>query len=112
MAVGESPVVTSTIPLPNRLVGLFFCAFILLFHQILLTRIFSVITWYHFAFVAISIALLGWGLGGMVVHLGKRQSPLTIEQAAAALEISTTTADRDWTYARAWLFREMAKGNP
>jgi len=36
---------------------------------------------------------------------------LTIEQAAAALEISTTTADRDWTYAKAWLFREMAKGN-
>src|SRR5436190_11157515 len=35
---------------------------------------------------------------------------LTIEQAAAALEISTTTADRDWTYARAWLFREMSKG--
>jgi len=37
---------------------------------------------------------------------------LTIEQAATALEISTTTADRDWTYARAWLFREMSKGNP
>jgi RNA polymerase sigma factor (TIGR02999 family) len=32
---------------------------------------------------------------------------LTIEQAAAALGISTTTADRDWTYARAWLFRAM-----
>jgi RNA polymerase sigma factor (TIGR02999 family) len=37
---------------------------------------------------------------------------LTIEQAAAALDISTTTADRDWTYAKAWLFREMAKGIP
>jgi len=35
---------------------------------------------------------------------------LTIEQAAQALGISTTTADRDWTYARAWLFREMSKG--
>ncbi len=35
---------------------------------------------------------------------------LTIEQAAAALGISTTTADRDWTYARAWLFREMSRG--
>jgi len=35
---------------------------------------------------------------------------LTIEQAAAALGISTTTADRDWSYARAWLFREMSKG--
>jgi RNA polymerase sigma factor (sigma-70 family) len=35
---------------------------------------------------------------------------LTIEQAAAVLGISTTTADRDWTYARAWLFREMSQG--
>lgn len=35
---------------------------------------------------------------------------LSIEQAALALNISTTTADRDWTYARAWLFREMSKG--
>src|SRR4051794_9003937 len=34
---------------------------------------------------------------------------LTIEQAAEALGISATTADRDWTYARAWLFREMSK---
>jgi RNA polymerase sigma factor (TIGR02999 family) len=36
---------------------------------------------------------------------------LTIEQAAAALGISTTTADRDWTYAKAWLFREISKGS-
>jgi RNA polymerase sigma factor (TIGR02999 family) len=35
---------------------------------------------------------------------------LTNEQAAEALGISTATCDRDWTYARAWLFREMARG--
>ena len=34
---------------------------------------------------------------------------LTIEQAADALDISAATAERDWTYARAWLFREMRK---
>ena len=34
---------------------------------------------------------------------------LTIEQAAEALGIGTSTADRDWSYARAWLFREMTK---
>jgi len=34
---------------------------------------------------------------------------LTIEQAAEALGIGTSTADRDWSYARAWLFREMSK---
>jgi RNA polymerase sigma factor (sigma-70 family) len=36
---------------------------------------------------------------------------LTIEEAAQALSISATTADRDWTYARAWLFREMSEKN-
>jgi RNA polymerase sigma factor (sigma-70 family) len=32
---------------------------------------------------------------------------LTQQQAAAALGIGVTTADRDWAYARAWLFREI-----
>ena len=32
---------------------------------------------------------------------------LTIEQAAGMLGISITTAKRHWTYARAWLFREL-----
>src|SRR3954447_17764463 len=36
-----------------------------------LTRIYSASIWYHFAFVAISVALLGWGLGGFTVHVWK-----------------------------------------
>src|ERR1041384_6455976 len=36
-----------------------------------LPRIYSASIWYHFAFVAISVALLGWGLGGFTVHLWK-----------------------------------------
>jgi RNA polymerase sigma factor (TIGR02999 family) len=32
---------------------------------------------------------------------------LTIEQAAKALGLSTTTAHRHWTYARAWLHQEI-----
>ena len=32
---------------------------------------------------------------------------LTIEQAAEMLEISRATADRYWSYARAWLFHEI-----
>lgn len=47
-----------------------------------LTRIYSASVWYHFAFVAISIALLGWGLGGFTVHLLKRTSILTMNTAA------------------------------
>jgi RNA polymerase sigma factor (TIGR02999 family) len=36
---------------------------------------------------------------------------LTIEQAAEALGIGTSTADRDWAYARAWLRLEV-EGDP
>jgi RNA polymerase sigma factor (TIGR02999 family) len=36
---------------------------------------------------------------------------LTIEQAAKALAISTTTADRYWAYARAWLHQEITGGD-
>jgi RNA polymerase sigma factor (TIGR02999 family) len=36
---------------------------------------------------------------------------LTIPEAAAALGVSTTTADRHWAYARAWLHAEIRKGD-
>ncbi len=38
---------------------------------------------------------------------------LTLDEAAAALGISSATASRYWTYARAWLYRELsADGEP
>src|SRR6185369_2342386 len=46
-----------------------------------LTRIYSASVWYHFAFVAISVALLGWGLGGFTVHLLKQKLKLTMNAA-------------------------------
>src|SRR5258708_13453016 len=56
-----------------------------------LTRIYSASVWYHFAFVAISVALLGWGLGGFTVHLLKRKMQLSMNAAAlvAALYAGT-----------------------
>ena len=33
---------------------------------------------------------------------------LTLDEAAATLDISPATADRDWAFARAWLYRELA----
>ena len=33
---------------------------------------------------------------------------LTLEQAAECLDISPSTADRSWRYARAWLYDAMA----
>jgi RNA polymerase sigma factor (TIGR02999 family) len=37
-------------------------------------------------------------------------SGLTVAQAAEALGIAPSTADRDWAYAKAWLFREISRG--
>jgi SAM-dependent methyltransferase len=47
--------------------GLFLVTLATLLDEILLTRIFSVATWYHFAFLAISIAMLGMTMGAMAV---------------------------------------------
>lgn len=38
-------------------------------YEILLTRIFSVTMWYHFAFLAISVAMFGMTLGAVIVYL-------------------------------------------
>jgi hypothetical protein len=40
-----------------------------LIFEIGLTRIYSATIWYHYAFIAVSVALLGWGLGGLALHL-------------------------------------------
>jgi hypothetical protein len=40
--------------------------------ELSLTRLFSVILFYHFAFLAISIALLGLGAGGVFAYLGRK----------------------------------------
>jgi RNA polymerase sigma factor (TIGR02999 family) len=37
---------------------------------------------------------------------------LSVEQAAGCLDISLSTADRAWRYARAWLYHAMAGENP
>jgi hypothetical protein len=50
--------------------------------EIGLTRIYSATIWYHFAFVAISVALLGWGLGGVVLHTLRRRLSPTLASAA------------------------------
>jgi len=49
--------------------GLFFITLATLMYEILLTRIFSVTMWYHFAFMAISIAMFGMTVGAIIVYL-------------------------------------------
>src|SRR6266508_4563782 len=49
--------------------GLFAVSLATLMYEILLTRIFSVTMWYHFAFVAISVAMFGMTVGALLVYL-------------------------------------------
>jgi len=49
--------------------GLFFTTLSTLMYEVLLTRIFSVTMWYHFAFVAVSVALFGMTVGALIIHL-------------------------------------------
>jgi hypothetical protein len=62
--------------------GMFLVSLSGLMFEIGLTRIFSATIWYHFTFVAISVALLGWGLGGFAVHLLRRRIAFSLEKAA------------------------------
>jgi len=58
-------------PPPGRqiYVGLFLVTMATLMYEILLTRIFSVTMYYHFAFVAISLAMFGLSAGSVLVYV-------------------------------------------
>jgi SAM-dependent methyltransferase len=62
-------------------VGIFLVTLSGLMFEVGLTRLFSATIWYHFAFVAISVALLGWGLGGFVLHLLRHRLVFSRERA-------------------------------
>src|SRR6266852_2587899 len=61
----------SEIPEKTLMAGLALASFSALSLELALTRLFSVVLFYHFAFLAISIALLGLGAGGVFAYLGK-----------------------------------------
>jgi len=76
-------------------IGFATCSTLLL--EIALTRIFSVILWYHYGFMVISLALLGIGLSGVYVYLyperfPRSTAPRKAARAAAAFAISTVAA--------------------
>ena len=41
-------------------------------YEILLTRLFSITQWHHFAYMMISVALLGYGTAGTLVALARQ----------------------------------------
>ncbi len=64
--------------------GLALTSFAALLLELALTRLFSVVLFYHFAFLAISIALLGLGAGGVFAYLLKAKLAATETRALAA----------------------------
>ncbi len=80
-------------PLP-LLVALSCVSAAALAYEILLTRLFSIVQWHHFAYMAISVALLGYGAAGSVVALFRQQLQRRLTDvfalAAAGLGVAAT----------------------
>src|ERR1700758_4194671 len=61
--------------------GIAIIAFCVIAYQVLLTRIFSVMLYYHYAFVGVSLAMLGLTVGAQrVYYLKERFSPDRLEE--------------------------------
>src|SRR5437867_9538584 len=84
----------------NRLLVFFGISLItlsVLMLELALTRLFSATMYYHFAFLAISLALLGSGASGVFVYLmgprlGAARAPWAPALAAALLAVTTDLA--------------------
>ena len=77
--------------------GLFVTALATLMLEILLTRIISVIAWYHLAFFVISLAMLGMTAGAVLVFVSPRRYadrlvPLRLAQSALGLAVTIPLA--------------------
>ena len=60
-------------PKRSTYIGLFLTTLSLLQFELFLTRIFSVTMWYHFAFMAISLAMFGLAAGAIFIELIKKR---------------------------------------
>ncbi len=59
----------------NIYIGIFLVALSTLMYEILLTRIFSVTMGYHFAFMAVSLAMFGMTVGAIIVYIFPKKFP-------------------------------------
>src|SRR4051812_46267265 len=78
-------------PAVRALVGIGLVAGCALALQVLLTRLFSAVLFYHFGFLAISLALLGTGVGGLLLYVRPRwfdRQPLTTQLMRWSLLLS------------------------
>lgn len=81
----------------STLLGVGLIAMAVLANEIVLTRIFSVTLWYHFAFLVISLALLGSGASGVWIFLlpktfGGEAAPRRLPWLALGYALTTLAA--------------------
>src|SRR6266478_1868452 len=93
--MSETSLLTPTAPTtrsPERamLAGIALSSFAALLLELALTRLFSVVLFYHFAFLAISVALLGLGAGGVFAYLRRKWLAQFKTRRLAALLCSIT----------------------
>src|SRR5512132_3992942 len=72
-AQGTASDVGRTRPSRRHLVGVALVSATLLMTELALTRIFSVVLYYHFAFLALSIALFGVSASGVFAYVARRR---------------------------------------
>lgn len=72
--------------------GLLFLSMSVLLLEVCLTRVFSIVSWYHFAYLIISLALLGFSAAG---------SYLTVRQQALDASSADAVGRHAWHYALA-----------
>jgi hypothetical protein len=82
--------------------GLFFTTLSLLQLELFLTRIFSVTMWYHFAFMAISLAMFGLATGAVLIEvMKKREAHATLANAALLFALTSAICFTIQLYLRA-----------
>jgi hypothetical protein len=82
-------------PIPGRRsqhVAVFLVSFAVLADEVALTRLFSVVLQYHFVFLAISLAICGLGLGGLVRQLARRSPFDALVFGAVGFALANTVA--------------------
>ncbi|HSY91409.1 MAG TPA: hypothetical protein VK812_08555 [Candidatus Binatus sp.] len=84
LTTSAPPSSRTEIPERTLLAALALTSFAALLLELALTRLFSVVLFYHFAFLAISIALLGLGAGGVFAYLLKPRLAATGTRTLAA----------------------------
>jgi len=93
--IGASSPVRSDVPpiATGRLAwAVFFCAAGVLGYEVALMRILLVASWHHFAFLVISLALLGFGASGTMLALARDRILARAERTLDALLLATAVS--------------------